>query len=240
MTDIKLYLGDCLDIMKIIPSTSVDLVLVDPPYGVTKFKWDNIIPLEDMWKEIKRIRKDTTPIVIFSKQPYTSILNCSNIKEFKYELIWQKTQATNPMCANKRFMPIHENVSIFFKKFGTYNPQKKSGYKNYKGHISTKPDVLYGEGTVWNPCVDGTRYPTSVLTYQNKRFGYHPTQKPLELIELLVKTYSNEGDTVLDFTMGSGTTGVACKKLNRNFIGIEIDEKYYNISKERIERESNV
>ena len=175
---------------------------------------------------------------MFGKQPFTTILNNSNLKEFKYELIWKKQQATNPMVSKIRFLPIHENISIFYDKQPTYNPQMSYGHKNYSGDYVGKSlqGEIYGINKIVNhrTCDDGSRYPTTLLEYNNVRGGLHPTQKPLELMELLVKTFSDENDIILDPFMGSGTTGVACKNLNRNFIGIEKDEKYFNIAKDRI------
>lgn len=235
---INLRQGDCLELMKEIPDKSIDMILCDLPYGTTACKWDIVIPFEPLWEQYNRIIKDNGNIVLFSKQPFTTILNNSNFKLFKYELIWCKQQATNPLCAKKRIMPIHENISIFYKKLGTYNPQMVYGKGNYKGFRGEKTiGEIYGENkSIHRDCSDGSRYPTSVLYYNNVRKNIHPTQKPLDLIKYLVKTYSNENDLVLDNCMGSGSTGVACVNTNRNFIGIELDENYFNIAKERIEK----
>lgn len=240
MSQIELYHGDCLETMDTLNKlgVKVDSVITDMPYGTTACKWDSVIPLSIMWECINKLVKDTGNIVLFSKQPFTTALNNSNLSMFRYELIWCKQQATNPLCAKKRIMPIHENISIFYKKFGTYNPQMVYGKSNYNGFKGDKSiGEVYGNNkSIHRNCQDGSRYPTSVLYYNNVRKAFHPTQKPLGLMEYLVRTYTNESDTVLDFTMGSGTTGVACKKLNRNFIGIELDNEYYNIAKERLEK----
>lgn len=231
--------GDCL---KIIPNLiqkgiKVDAIICDPPYGATACKWDKIISFKELWPLLKAIRKPSSNIVLFSKQPFTTMLNYSNVNEFKYEIIWEKQQATNPMCAKKRIMPIHENISVFYDKLGTYNPQMRYGFKNYSSFQSSEKEIgeIYGLKSKHRDCKDGSRYPTSVLRYNNVRGGYHPTQKPTDLMEYLIKTYTNEGDMVLDFAMGSGSTGVACKHLNRNFIGIEKEEKYYLIAQKRLE-----
>lgn len=235
---IELYNGDCIEVMQqlIEKDVKVDAIIVDPPYGMTACEWDSVIYFDEMWNCIKKIRKDDSNIVIFSKQPYTTSLNFSNIKEYRYELIWEKQQATNPLCAKKRIMPIHENISIFYKKLGTYNPQMKYGFNNYKSFNDENKKIgeIYDLKSKHRNCNDGSRYPTSILKFNNVRKGVHPTQKPLDLLEYLVKTYTKEGDLVLDFAMGSGTTGHACKNTGRNFIGIEIDKRYFDFAKERI------
>lgn len=242
MAKIELYNGDCLKIMDslIADKVKVDAIITDPPYGKTACEWDKIIPFQEIWKRLKMLRKEGANIVLFSSQPFTTMLNYSNINEFREEIIWRKQQATNPMCAKKKIMPIHENLSLFYDKFKTYNPQMRMGFKNYKSFSDETKNIgeIYGLKSRHRECKDGSRYPVSVLEFNNVRGGVHPTQKPLPLVEYLVKTYTNEGDTVLDFTMGSGTTGVACKKLNRKFIGIELDTKYFNIAKERINNET--
>ena len=241
MSDIKLYNGDCLEIMKqlIEQKVKVDAVITDPPYGMTACKWDNVVSFDKMWGLLKQIRKDDSNIVIFSKQPFTTMLNYSNIDEYRYELIWKKQQATNPMCAKKRIMPIHENISIFYKNLAIYNPQMRMGFNNYSSFNNDAKQIgeIYGLKSKHRDCKDGSRYPISVLEFNNVRNGDHPTQKPNDLLEYLIKTYTNENDIILDPFMGSGTTGVACKKLNRNFIGIELDKTYFEIAKDRIEKE---
>jgi site-specific DNA-methyltransferase (adenine-specific) len=236
---IQLYNGDCLEVMTNIPDKSIDMILCDLPYEITACKWDKMIPLDKLWCHYERIIKDRGNIVLFSKQPFTTLLNNSNIKLFKYELIWCKQQATNPLCAKKRIMPIHENISIFYKNFGTYNPQMIYGKSNYKSFSGEKNiGEVYGNNkSIHRNCNDGSRYPTSVLYYNNVRKSLHPTQKPIDLCEYLIKTYTNEGDLVLDNCMGSGSTGVACKNTNRNFIGIELDEKYFKIAENRITKD---
>lgn len=242
MCKIDLYQGDCIDIMNqlIDKNIKVDAIITDPPYGATICKWDSIIPFDKMWDCIKRIRKDNSPIVLFGKQPFASLLISSNIKEYRYEIIWKKQQATNPFLANKQILNIHENIEIFYKKTGTYNPQtflgKSYSIKQYDISVEKRPDNVFGRWIGTKEKINKKeRFPVSVINFNNcRKKNLHPTQKPLELLEYLVKTYTNEGDTVLDFTMGSGTTGKACQILNRNFIGIEIDENYFNIAKERL------
>ena len=237
MPEIKLYNDDCFNIFPTIQDKSIDLILCDLPYEISACKWDKMLPLDKLWEQYNRIIKDNGNIVLFSKQPFTTILNNSNLKMFRYELIWCKQQATNPLCAKKRIMPIHENISIFYKKLGTYNPQMIYGKGNYKGFSGDKNiGEVYGENkSVHRNCSDGSRYPTSVLYYNNVRKAVHPTEKPIDLLEYLVKTYSNENDLVLDNCMGSGTCGMVCKKLNRNFIGIEIEQNYFKLAKGRID-----
>lgn len=236
MPKIKLYNDDCFNIFSTIQDKSIDLILCDLPYEISACKWDKMLPLDKLWEQYNRIIKDNGNIVLFSKQPFTTVLNNSNLKMFRYELIWCKQQATNPLCAKKRIMPIHENISIFYKHLGTYNPQMIYGKSNYKGFNGDKNiGEVYGENkSVHRNCSDGSRYPTSVLYYNNVRKSVHPTEKPLDLLEYLIKTYSNKGNLVLDNCMGSGTCGIACQKLDRNFIGVELDDKYFKIAKERI------
>lgn len=238
-----LMLGDCLERMKEIPSGSVDMILTDPPYGTTACKWDSVIPMEPMWEQLKRIIKPNGAIVLFGAEPFSSLLRCSNLKQFKYDWVWQKDKATNHLNAKKMPMRRNEIISVFYKKQCLYNPQlQKKDQKNIRPPTTKRKQAEnYGKMTA-----DSTRqipvdmsYPNETLQFRgcfgDKGKSLHPTQKPVALMEYLIKTYTNESETVLDFTMGSGTTGVACKNLNRKFIGIEMDEGYFNIAKERIE-----
>lgn len=230
MNNIRLIHGDCLEEMKKIPDGSIDLVLTDPPYGTTACKWDTIIPFEPMWEQLKRVTKKNGAIVLFGSQPFTSALVMSNVKMFKYEWVWDKVIQGNPLIAKYQPLKVHENIVVFSSKKENYRPQMIKGKMRIKGG---------GKSKLWNipnPYYESDEYfPKTILTFSNaKRDMVHPTQKPVALMEYLVKTYTNEGETVLDFTMGSGTTGVACKNLNRNFIGIELDETYFNIAKSRI------
>jgi site-specific DNA-methyltransferase (adenine-specific) len=223
-----LILGDCLEKMKDIPDGSVDLVLTDPPYGTTACKWDSVIPFEPMWEQLKRIIKDNGAIVLTASQPFTSALVMSNAKMFKYCWCWKK-RPVNFLNAKKQPMRNIEDVLVFGGS--TYNPQELIACNRVnKRSNSTQTNREHGKSNISN----FTNYPTQVIEIINGERGLHPTQKPVALFEYLIKTYTNEGETVLDFTMGSGTTGVACKNLNRNFIGIEMDETYFEIAKKRI------
>ena len=240
----ELYLGDCLEVMKQIPDKSVDAIICDLPYGTTACKWDSVIPFEPLWEQYKRVIKDNGAIALTASQPFTSALVMSNPKWFKYEWIWEKNKGSN--FANLKYAPMkeHESILIFCKTSAKYFPimQERKGAglvrTKYKYNVSNtgKRDAM-GNLEMTHANHNGNnilRYPSSIQKF-NTEVGKHPTQKPVTLMEYLVKTYTQENDTVLDFTMGSGTTGVACKNLNRNFIGIELDEEYFKIAKDRIE-----
>ena len=233
----KLLQGDCLELMKDIEDKSVDLILCDLPYGTTTCKWDTIIPFDKLWGQYERIIKDNGAIVLTSAQPFTSALVMSNPKIFKYEWIWEKSKATGYL--NSKIMPLvaHENILIFGKRKLIYNPQMTEGKPYNKGKAYRPTDVYGGQISVLVRNDSGLRYPRTVQYFRTAESEgkLHPTQKPVALMEYLIKTYTNEGDLVLDNCMGSGTTGVACKNLNRDFIGIELDEKYFKIAQERIE-----
>lgn len=236
---IKLVQGDCLEVMKHITSNSVHLICVDLPYGTTQNKWDEIIPFDKMWESFNRILKDDGVVVLTATQPFTSKLIMSNIDNFKYEIIWEKTIGSGQLNIRRQPLRVHESVLVFYKKFGTYNEQKTEG-KPYSIKRKVASKVAEGEGygkqTDSEKTNDGFRHAKSVLKISNPRIkGGHPTQKPLELMEYVVKTFSNEKDIVLDCCMGSGTTGVAAVNLKRKFIGIELDDKYFNDAKARIE-----
>ena len=223
--------------MRTINDGSIDMVLTDPPYGTTACKWDSVVPLEPMWEQLKRITKPSGAIVMTASQPFTTTLIASNMKMFKYCWVWEKTMATGGLLAKFRPLKAHEDVAVFnVSKQTTYNQQRGKG-EAYKRTEGNKTDSIIGdkEGGYITESAGG-RCPRSVVKIANPNSGsLHPTQKPVALMEYLIKTYTNEGETVLDFTMGSGTTGVACANLNRDFIGVELDEKYYAIAKERIE-----
>ena len=225
--------GDCLELMKDIPNKSIDMVLCDLPYGTTRNKWDSVIPLDKLWKQYERIIKDNGAIVLFSQMPFSAELVHSNLKLFKYEWIWQKDNGTGFLNAKKMPLKIHENILVFYKKLPLYNPQMRTGFKPYKckqGRHSTNYGA-YEQGHITES--NGERYPIDIIEFK-KDSGLHPTQKPVALLEYLIKTYTNEGETVLDNCMGSGSTGVACVNTNRNFIGYELDEKYFEIAEKRI------
>jgi site-specific DNA-methyltransferase (adenine-specific) len=228
--------------MKEIPDGSVDMVLCDPPYGTTACKWDSVINLEAMWKELKRVVKPSGAIVMTASQPFTSVLVSSNIGMFKHEWIWEKNRGSNFAALKYQPMKEHESVLVFGKQKVNYYPIKevrKGAGKDrvayaFNGSNTGKRDTIGGfvDNRV-NHMESELRFPSSVQK-RNTEVGFHPTQKPVTLMEYLIKTYTNEYELVLDFTMGSGTTGVACKNLNRNFIGIEMDEKYFKIAEDRI------
>ena len=232
---VNLHLGDCLDILPTLADNSVDMVLVDLPYGTTACKWDSIIPLDKLWEQYNRICKEDGAMVFTAAQPFTTILATSNLDNFRYEWIWEKPQGTNPM--NSKVMPLksHENILVFYRKKPVYNPQMwySTPYTGFSSDTSKIGEVYGSAKSKHRDNPDGSRYPKTVLKFKQEK-GLHPTQKPVALMEYLIKTYSNEGETVLDNCMGSGTTGVACVNTNRNFIGIEMDETYFNISRNRI------
>ena len=238
---INLMQGDCLELMKTIPDGSVDMVLTDPPYGTTACKWDSIIPFEPMWDQLKRVTKKKGAIVMTASQPFTSALVMSNPKMFKYCWVWDKVNKyTGSLHSNKRRLTRHEDVLVFYQSLPPYNKQWRDGAsyrtvktKGHGNHWANPND--YSDKRVYEN--RGKHNPCSILPIpadNKKELGRHPTQKPIALMEYFIKTYTNEGETVLDFTMGSGTTGVACKNLNRDFIGIELDEEYFKIAEERI------
>ena len=234
----QLMFGDCLERMKEIPSGSVDLVLVDLPYQTTQNNWDSMIDLEEMWIQLDRICKPNTAKLMFAQTPFDKILGCSNLKELKYEWIWEKTTATGHLNAKKMPMKAHENILVFYKSLPTYNPQKTIGHKPANSYTKHQDDGSnYGETKVGISGGGQTdRYPRSVQVFKTdkQKASLHPTQKPVALLEYLIKTYSNEGETVLDFTAGSFSTGVASLNTNRKFIGIEMDEKYFEIGVNRM------
>ena len=235
----QLLHGDCLELMKSIPDGSVDMVLCDPPYGTTACKWDLIISFDDMWVELNRIIKDGRAILLFGSEPFSSALRMSNLKNYKYDWIWQKTRPQGFLNANKRPLKNYESICVFNAK--VYFPQnlrpcekiikRPKTMENHNNYLSAfNGGMVKGNYTQkWN------NYPKQIIEFANEGQSFHPTQKPVALLMYLIKTYTNEKETVLDFTMGSGSCGVACKNTNRNFIGIEKDDKYFEIAKQRIE-----
>ena len=230
--------GDCLELMKTIPDGSVDLILTDPPYGTTACKWDSVIPFEPMWIELKRIIKSDGVIALFGAEPFSSLLRCSNIKDFKYDWIWEKSKATGFLNSKKQPLRAHEIISVFYSKSPTYNPQMTEGMAYNKGIRKEQTDNdVYGSFEQVEVKSDGLRFPRSVQYFKTAESegGFHKTQKPVALLEYLIKTYTNENETVLDFTCGSGSTGVAAVNTNRSFIGLGLDENYFNIAEKRIQ-----
>lgn len=244
MPKIELIQGDCLEKMKDIPDKSIDMILCDLPYGTTACKWDTVIPFEPLWEQYKRLIKDNGAIVLTASQPFTSALVMSNTRLFKYDWCWRKPRGTGHLNAKKQPLRDKEDILVFYKNQPVYNPQYEKGepYTALKGgkasKVSDKGKTTYGKfmnGCEFRNDNDGFRYPKQVLEFGVVERGtVHPTQKPVPLFEYLIRTYTNEGDTVLDNCMGSGTTGVACKNLNRNFIGIELDPEYFKIAEKRI------
>jgi len=220
----KLIFGDCLEIMKDIPDKSIDMILTDPPYGTTHNKWDSIIPLNKMWKELKRIIKTNGAIVMTAGQPFTSNLIMSNTDMFKYCLVWQKSKATNFLNSKKQPLRKYEDICVFYSKQPVYNPQMSEGKPYDKGVRKNQQTGSYGDFKPSHVHSKGLRYPTDVVYFKTAESDgevYHPNQKPIALMEYLIKTYTNEEDTILDFTCGSGSTNVAAKNLKRNSIGID-------------------
>jgi site-specific DNA-methyltransferase (adenine-specific) len=211
----------------------VDLVLTDPPYGTTRCKWDEVIPFEPMWESLRRVTKQDGAIVLFGGEPFSSKVRASNLQEYKYDWVWVKENGTGFLNAKKQPLRVHEDIMVFYRRQCTYNPQMRTGFTPYKTTSSSKTDN-YGDYDRVETVSSGERYPINALYFGRDKDKYHPTQKPVALLEYLIKTYTNEGDLVLDFTMGSGSTGVACRNTGRRFIGIEKDEKYFNIERERI------
>ena len=237
---IDLRQGDCLELMKDIPDGSVDAIITDPPYGTTACKWDSVIPFEPMWEQLNRIIKPNGAIVLFGSEPFSSALRMSNIKNYKYDWVWDKNKGSNYATAKKMPLKTHEIISVFQQKINYFPQMRKGKMRNKKSY--SKGGGVYGNLKTDNKDnYNDDYFPTSILKFSNasQKGKVHPTQKPVDLLEYLIKTYTNDGETVLDFTMGSGSTGVAAKNLNRNFIGIELDEEYFEIAKKRIEEANN-
>jgi len=242
---INLYQGDCLTLLEQVPDNSIDMVLADLPYGTTACKWDSIIPLEQIWLQYKRVVTPQAAIVLTASQPFTTTLIASNLKMFKYCLVWEKEQGSMPMQAPYQPIKVHEDICVFsssassYSKKGTMNyvPQMWDG-KPYKATQQKSGNIVFHSDPSGDHFRDnnGTRYPKSVLRVQTER-GLHPTQKPVELMEYLIRTYTQEGQTVLDNTMGSGTTGVAAVRTGRNFIGMELDGAFFRAAEQRIKQE---
>ena len=243
----KIFNADCLEKMQSIESKSIDMILTDLPYECTHNHWDSIIPFEDLWKHYNRIIKDDGAIVLFGQGVFSAKLICSNLDMYRYTLIWDKCRVAGFLNANRMPLRCHEDILVFYKKLPTYNPQMRLGGEpsHSRGKKWESKGKCYDDGKIYGKydhksytksCDSNLKYPTSIVTVSNiVQNNLHPTQKPVELLEYLINTYTNEGETVLDNCMGSGSTGIACLKTNRNFIGIEKEQKYFNIAKERIE-----
>lgn len=234
---IKLLKGDCLELMKDIETGSIDAIICDLPYGITQSSWDVVIPFDKLWLQYNRIIKPNGAIVLFGNEPFSSALRMSNINNWKYEWIWDKKNKTGILNCKKRPLKQFENISIFYKTQCTYNPQMTKGKFRNKKITKKKVFDSYGSLNIEVDNYNDKYYPSNILEFSNAgnmKDKQHPTQKPVELMEYLIKTYTNENETVLDNTMGSGSTGVACKNTNRNFIGIELDNNYFDIANQRI------
>jgi site-specific DNA-methyltransferase (adenine-specific) len=253
--NIELIHGDCLEMMKLIPDKSIDAIITDPPYGTTACNWDSVIPFNLMWEQLNRIIKPDGAIVLFGSEPFSSALRMSNINNYKEDIVWLKNKSSNGFQIEQKHLKVHENIMVFANQTKyKFNPQKwLVQEKEFLTQRKTLKEFecgnnVYGSAKRIRKLDDGTRNPISIITAsvpitraKNKTYSsdidvnYHPTQKPLSIMEYLVKSFTNENDTVLDFTMGSGTTAIACINLNRNFIGIELEEKYFEVSKKRLE-----
>ena len=250
---IQLHKGDCLEIMKQIPNGSIDAIITDPPYGTTACKWDSVIDLDLMWKELNRVIKPTGAIVLFAQQPFSSVLLVSNVKKFRHRFLWEKDKCANFMVAKAQPLKYTEDILVFCnfgflknqfgKPTGTYNPQMRNGKGNDRDleKIVDKSKNLDDINKRDKPTrlklsnnSAKQRFPKDVLNITTQHKRLHPTQKPVALMEYLIKTYTNENETVLDFTMGSGSTGVACLNTNRKFIGIEMDDNYFDVATKRL------
>jgi len=237
-----IYNEDCLTGMNKIPDKAIDMILCDLPYGTTKCAWDTIIPLECLWKQYKRIIKNKGAILLFAQTPFDKVLGYSNLEMLRYEWVWEKPLATGHLNANKMPLKAHENILVFYKEAPTYNPQKTTGHKpvnTYTKYIETQNNTKI-HGKVSKQISGGgntDRFPRSVQVFSSDRqkCKLHPTQKPVNLLEYLIKTYTNKGDLVLDNCIGSGSTAVACINTCRNYIGYELDKGYYDITQKRIQ-----
>ena len=248
--DIQLWQGDCLELMKNIPSGSVDCIIADIPYGTTACKWDVVIPFEPMWEQLHRIIKPNGAICLFGSEPFSSALRMSNIKNFKYDWIWEKSRTVGFLNAKNAPLKRHEIISVFSlgstanccKNRMEYNPQGLVKINKTRKSVSQSNETVVGSrpSRQKDYVAKYTGYPDNILRYNNEPKQAHPTQKPIALLEYLIKTYTNEGETVLDFTCGSGSCGVACINTNRNFIGIELDKGYFDIAEKRINEAQNI
>lgn len=237
--NLSLWHGNCLELMKHVPDQTVDMILVDPPYGMTKNEWDHVLPFDQLWTHYNRVIKDHGAILIFSQMPFSAYVVVSNPSMFRYEWIWQKSKATNFMNAKKMPLKAHENILVFYKKIPTYNPQGIISGVSFKTGRSRKGDSRnYGKTGCSNPNYVQTicNYPRDILSFANpSNVGHlHPTEKPVQLLEYLIRTYTQPGETVLDNCMGSGSTAIACINCERSFIGMEVESQYFKIAVDRI------
>ncbi len=239
---IKLHLGDCFEVLPTLAAASVDMVCADVPYGTTECKWDSVLDLERMWAELYRVAKPNAAIIIFSAQPFTSVLVASNLKHWRSEWIWEKGNATGFLNAKKQPLRAHENIEVFYRRQPTYNPQFTHGHERRTSKRKAVNSECYGKAYTLTEYDSTSRYPRDVQFFSSdkQRGNYHPTQKPLALLRYLIETYTNPGETVLDFTMGSGTAGVACQESGRRFIGIEKDPAIFLTACDRTGYRKNI
>lgn len=232
MPEIILHNADCFDIFPLISDCEVDLVLADIPYGTTQCKWDSVLDLQIMWEHLYRIAKPSAAIILFSAQPFTSVLVASNLRDWRTEWVWEKGNATGFLNAKKQPLRAHENIEVFYRRQPTYNPQMSEGHERKTSKRKSVNSECYGKALNLTEYDSTKRYPRDVQFFSSdkQKGNFHPTQKPVSLMRYLIETYSNAGETVLDFTMGSGTTGVACMDANRDFIGIEKDKEIYQVA----------
>jgi len=237
MSGVILHNADCFDVFPSIADGSIDLVLTDIPYGTTQCKWDSVLDLQMMWEQLYRIAKPSSAIILFSAQPFTSVLVASNLRDWRTEWVWEKGNATGFLNAKKQPLRAHENIEVFYRRQPTYNPQMTDGHERKTSKRKSVNSECYGKALNLTEYDSTKRYPRDVQFFSSdkQKGNYHPTQKPVSLMRYLIETYSNAGETVLDFTMGSGTTGVACMDTNRNFIGIEKDEEIYRVACTRMD-----
>jgi site-specific DNA-methyltransferase (adenine-specific) len=242
VNNVQLFKGDCLEVMKGIDDKSIDMILCDLPYGTTKCKWDVIIPFESLWEQYNRIIKDRGIVVLFGSEPFTSALRMSNVKNYRYDLKWEKDQGSDFLNAKLKPLKNYEDIAIFYKKRPKYNPQMREGFKEWTKKDTGKTIIEHLGRTVEpreKHSVGNKRYPLSILKFNRVRNGLHPCQKPVDLLEWLIKSYTDENDLALDNCMGVGSVGEACINTNRKFIGIELDDNYFEIAKKRIEEHGN-
>ena len=232
---VKLLQGDCLELMKGIPDKSIDMILCDLPFGTTKNQWDSVIPTDQLWEQYTRLLKVGGVVALFGDEPFSSSLRLSNPKWYRYDCYWIKNRGSGFLNAKRMPLKAVETISIFYPKLPLYNPQMTEG-KPYRTKNDTKSNNWGSYKTGWTTDNKGTRYPVNAIHFNKISKTIHPTQKPVDLLQYLIKTYTNEGMTVLDNTMGSGSTGVACVNTGRNFIGMELDDDYFKIAKERIKK----
>lgn len=236
----ELLLGDCLELLPAIPDGSVNMILCDLPYGTTACAWDSVIPMNKLWEQYYRVCKPNAAMVFTAVQPFTTVLASSNLEHFRYEWIWEKPQGTNPMNAQVMPLKAHENILVFYAKKPTYNPQMwySTPYSGFSSNTKKIGEVYGDVASKHRDNPDGSRYPKTILRFKQEK-GFHPTQKPVDLMRYLIRTYTNEGDVILDNTMGSGTTCVAAALERRQYIGMESDKGYYDIAVSRVNEVAN-